>query len=523
MCPSARKVGKTADATAMASVNLITLARPTPDEAPLQAQLNEALVRELVLTAKGGAAGLLGATVLYAILVGPWDSPLLIGLFALLFGVTLFRLGFVLWLMRGAMQRMSSMRVFAWLAVIYGASGVALSAILIASAPHVGVVKVLMLLVVMIGINSTAMVTLAGSPLLYMLYLSTPLVAWNIIAYTDPLPGLNHALQAALPVYAIAQLVTMRSVHRSLRNNVVLRLRLAASLGELRDAQSQLVEASRQAGRSDVATAVLHNVGNVLNSVNVSATLASDIITQLQTGGLAKAAALITDHGDDLERFLRDDPRGRKLPEYLSQLHRVLERDQIAASSELRTLMRNIDHIKVIVASQQSHVKPGGLVETFAISELLDDAVAFSAASDDDDAIEIVRDDASLPAVTLDRHKALQILMNLLTNARDAVRDMPPGQRRITVRSRRGGPGNFEIAIEDSGCGIAAQNLERIFQLGFTTKPSGNGLGLHYSACAALELQGRLTARSDGPARGAAFLLVLPIDAQAQRSDRLSA
>jgi len=507
----------------MAGVNLITLARPTPDEEPLQAPLNEALVRELVLTAKGGAVGLLGASVLYAMVVGPWDSALLTVLFVLLFGVTLFRLGFVVWLKRGALSRMAPMHVFVWLAVIYGASGVSLSAILIASAPHVGVVKVLMLLVVMIGINSTAMVTLAGSPLLYMLYLTTPLVAWNIIAYTDPLPGLDHALQAALPVYAVVQLMTMRSVHRSLRNNVVLRLQLAASLGELRDTQSQLVEASRQAGRSDVATAVLHNIGNVLNSVNVSATLAGDIITQLQTGGLAKAAALITDHRDDLERFLRDDPRGRKLPDYLAQLHRVLDRDQNAAAGELRTLMRNIDHIKVIVASQQSHVKPGGLVETFELGELLDDAIGFSAASGGDDAIEVVRDDASLPTVTLDRHKALQILMNLLTNARDAVREMPPGQRRITVRSRRGGPRVVEIAVEDSGCGIAAANLERVFQLGFTTKPAGNGLGLHYSACAALELHGRLTAQSDGPGRGAAFLLVLPIDATAPRGDRLSA
>ena len=506
----------------MASINPITLARPTADEEPLQAQLNEALVRELALTAKGGAAGLLGATVLYALLVGPWTSSLLSTLFALLVAVTVFRLGFSIWLTRGATLRLPTMRVFAWLAVVYGVSGLSLSAILLASAAHLEIVKVLMLLVVMIGINSTAMVTLAASPLLYMLYLSTPLVAWNIIAFTDPLPGLDHVLQAALPIYAIAQLLTMRSVHRSLRNNVVLRLRLAASFGELRDTQSQLVEASRQAGRSDVATAVLHNVGNVLNSVNVSATLASDTIAGVQTAGLTKAAALLAEHRDDLGGFLRDDPRGRKLPDYLAQLQLVLERDKAAAAAELRTLTRNIDHIKVIVASQQSHVKPGGLVETFEIRELLDDALAFSAASAAGDAIEIVRDESALPPVTLDRHKALQILMNLLTNARDAVLAMPPGQRRIAVRARRGGPRDLEIAVEDTGCGIAAENLDRIFQLGFTTKPTGNGLGLHYSACTALELQGSLTARSGGVGCGAAFMLVLPIDATTQRGDRAS-
>jgi signal transduction histidine kinase len=500
----------------MASINPITLARPTPDEEPLQAPLNEALVRELALTAKGGAAGLLGATVLYALLVGPWTSSLLSTLFVLLVAVTVFRLVFSIWLTRSATLRLPAMRVFAWLAFIYGVSGLCLSAILLASAAHLEIVKVLMLLVVMIGINSTAMVTLAASPLLYMLYLSTPLVAWNIIAFTDPLPGLDHVLQAALPIYAIAQLLTMRSVHRSLRNNVVLRLRLAASLGELRDTQSRLVEASRQAGRSDVATAVLHNVGNVLNSVNVSATLASDIISHVQTAGLAKTAALLAEHRDDVGGFVHDDPRGRKLPDYLAQLQAVLERDKTAAATELRTLMRNIDHIKVIVASQQSHVKPGGLVETFEVRELLDDALAFSTASGGD-AIEVVRDEGPLPPITLDRHKALQILMNLLTNARDAVMAMPPGQRRIAVRARRGGAGDLEIAVEDTGCGIAAENLDRIFQLGFTTKPTGSGLGLHYSACTALEMQGRLTARSEGVGLGAAFMLVLPIDATTQR------
>jgi signal transduction histidine kinase len=250
--------------------------------------------------------------------------------------------------------------------------------------------------------------------------------------------------------------------------------------------------------------------------VNVSATLASDIISHVQTAGLAKAAALLAEHRDDVGGYVHDDPRGRKLPDYLAQLQTVLERDKAAATAELRTLMRNIDHIKVIVASQQSHVKPGGLVETFEVRELLDDALAFSTVSGSE-AIEIVRDESALPPITLDRHKALQILMNLLTNARDAVMAMPPGQRRIAVRARRGGPGDLEIAVEDTGCGIPAENLDRIFQLGFTTKPTGSGLGLHYSACTALEMQGRLTARSEGAGLGAAFMLVLPIDATTHR------
>jgi signal transduction histidine kinase len=369
----------------------------------------------------------------------------------------------------------------------------------------------------MIGINSTAMVTMAASPLVYILYLCPTLAAWFIVAFSHPLPGLEHALQGALPLYGVVMAFTTRAVHRRLRNNIVLRLRLGASLGDLRDAQAKLVEASRQAGRSDVATAVLHNVGNVLNSVNVSAMMVNDLVTNLRTAKLSQIGTMITEHGDDLPRFFRDDPRGQKLPNYFAQLHAALERDKAAAASELHSLMRNIEHIKVIVSSQQSHVKPGGAIETFDARDLLDDALKFSTASGDHHAIEIVRRFGDVPPVSLDRHKVLQIVMNLLTNARDAVLTKPAGERRIIVSTRAGDNASFEIGVEDNGCGVDPNHLDRIFHLGFTTKTEGNGLGLHYSACAARELHGNLTARSEGVGRGAAFVLVLPLDAMAAR------
>jgi signal transduction histidine kinase len=494
-------------------VNLITLGRPAPDEAPLTAQLNEALVRELVVTAKGGASGLLLALVVEWLLVGPWTGIGVGALFVVLIGTTVVRLLGSMWLQRGRMQRFAHMRTFCWLSVIYAMTGACLAAIILAACPRLPVVSTLLLLVIMIGINSTAMVTLAASPFVYALYVAPVWSAWVVISFAHPLPGLELAVQLVLPVYGVVMALTSRNVHRSLRNNIVLRLRLGLSLVDLRDTQAKLVEASRQAGRSDVATAVLHNVGNVLNSVNVSAALVNDIVANLRTSKLSQIAEMITDHGDDLGRFFRDDHRGQKLPAYFTHLQSALERDKTAAASELKSLMRNIDHIKVIVSSQQSHVKPGGAVETFDPRELLDDALKFSAASGEHDAIEIVRRFDGVPPVSLDRHKVLQIVMNLLTNARDAVLTRPAGERQIIVSARAADNARLEIAIEDNGCGVDPENLDRIFHLGFTTKPSGNGLGLHYSACAARELHGDLTARSDGVGCGASFVLVLPLDA----------
>jgi signal transduction histidine kinase len=368
---------------------------------------------------------------------------------------------------------------------------------------------------VMIGIASTAMVSLAGSPFLYVTYIGPLMSACFVLASVRPLPALEQVFPVALPVYTLVLAITMRSIHRALRGKIILGLKLGLSFDELRDAQARLVEASRQAGRSDVATAVLHNVGNVLNSVNVSAAVVNGIIGSLRTEPLSKVAAMITDNHGDLARFFRDDQRGQKLPAYFQQVQAALERDKTAAASELQSLMRNIDHIKVIVSSQSSHVKPGGAIETFEIRDLLDDALKFSAASDAPAAIEYLRRFDAVPTVRLDRHKVLQIVMNLLKNACDAVRDKPDGERRIVVSLRGIADARLEIAIADTGCGIAADDAGRIFNLGFTTKPHGNGLGLHYSACAARELEGSLTAHSPGIGQGAMFVLVLPLDARA--------
>src|SRR5262249_12225077 len=163
----------------------------------------------------------------------------------------------------------------------------------------------------------------------------------------------------------------------------------------------------------------------------------------------SKIAAMIDSHRNDLGAFFRDDPRGQKLPEYFTHLQAALERDKTTALDEITSLTRNLDHIKVIVRAQQSHVSPDACIETFEVHQLIDDALKLSAASRDP-SIEIVRQIDTVPPVSLDRHKALQILVNLLTNARDAVMARNADPRRIAIRARRRTGGNFEIAVEDN-------------------------------------------------------------------------
>jgi signal transduction histidine kinase len=286
--------------------------------------------------------------------------------------------------------------------------------------------------------------------------------------------------------------------------------RLIESLDRLKKTQRQLMEASHLAGMAEVASSVLHNVGNVLNSVNVSAATVAEMLDQSPIDGLARALAMMVEREADLATFLTQDPRGQRVLPYLQQLSRVMLDDRLRARGEVESLQKNIDHIKMIVTTQQSNARSiGGATERLPPEEVVEDAIKLSSAWDGKDGIELVREYEEVPEAELDRHKILQIIINMLSNARHALAEA--AERKIYVRLARSRDQHFEIEVEDTGRGIPAENLTRIFNHGFTTRREGHGFGLHGSALAAAEMGGTLLAHSDGAGRGARFVLELPM------------
>lgn len=282
---------------------------------------------------------------------------------------------------------------------------------------------------------------------------------------------------------------------------------------QLADVHRQLVETGRRAGMAEIATGVLHNVGNVLNSVNVSATLVADRLRCSKIVDLTRALDLFHEHADDLGRFLTEDSQGRQLPAFLQLVATHLDREHTAMLKELQSLTRHVDHIKTIVATQQSYAGVAGVVEAVSLAELLDDALNLSTASLEKNNIEVVRQYEDLPEVAVEQQKVLQILVNIVTNAKDALVEGGEGCRRLIASIRlQGGIDEPKVLIEvrDNGVGISPEDITRIFSHGFTTKQHGHGFGLHSSANAAKELGGKLTASSDGVGHGALFTLELP-------------
>ncbi len=272
----------------------------------------------------------------------------------------------------------------------------------------------------------------------------------------------------------------------------------------------ELIETSRLAGMADVATGVLHNVGNVLNSVNVSGQLVAERVKTSRISGLSKAVALIEQHADDLATFITADERGKLLPEFLRALSEQLDSERGFVMEELDTLMKNVEHIKEIVNMQQSFATTSGVTIPVSLTDLAEDGLKTNDASFLRHNVTVLREYEELPQVTTDRHKVLQILVNLIGNAKQALAAADADEKRLTLRVVRSHKNRVAVEVEDNGVGISTDNLSRIFQHGFTTKKKGHGFGLHSSALAAKELGGALTAHSDGHGQGATFTLELP-------------
>lgn len=278
---------------------------------------------------------------------------------------------------------------------------------------------------------------------------------------------------------------------------------------ELERVHKQLMAASRQAGMAEIATNVLHNVGNILNSINISASLVAERIKQSKAPDLCRVATLLQEKGQQVGEFLTTDERGKRIPEYLASLGDQLVANQKVALEEFASLRDNLEHIKDTVAMQQTYAKLCGVTETIEVVDLVEDSLRLIAGAFVRHGVTLRREFSDVPTIAVDKHKVLQILVNLVRNAKYACDESGRTDKLMTLRVESAANG-VRISVIDNGVGILPENMGRIFNHGFTTRQSGHGFGLHSCALAAQELGGSLRAESEGPGCGAAFILELP-------------
>jgi hypothetical protein len=138
--------------------------------------------------------------------------------------------------------------------------------------------------------------------------------------------------------------------------------------------QKQLREASHQSGMAEVATGVLHNVGNVLNSLGISSSTAQARLRASQFDRVEQVATMLDAHRDALCDFLANDLRGKRLPEYLSLLGAQLKRDAEGLQDEIEAINGHVQYLREIVQAQQTFARVGGAEEAVNVRELADAA-----------------------------------------------------------------------------------------------------------------------------------------------------
>jgi signal transduction histidine kinase len=281
-------------------------------------------------------------------------------------------------------------------------------------------------------------------------------------------------------------------------------------MAELSERHRQLLEAARQAGMAEVAVGALHNVGNLLNSVSVSAEEIHAAALAAERSGFVRATALLTEHAHDLPGFFAHDPRAALLPGYLGKAADALTQELARVRTEAGELLERTGLVRESIRALQDHARGAReqlLRERFGVAEIVRSALEIQRPHLERYGVEVRQELAAVPPLLAPRSKLVHVLVNLLKNAAESMLSTPEGQRVITVVAAARSDGSLELQVRDRGEGIAAENLPKVFTYGFTTKRDGHGFGLHTCANYMRQMGGTIEVQSAGPGQGATFTL----------------
>jgi sigma-B regulation protein RsbU (phosphoserine phosphatase) len=333
--------------------------------------------------------------------------------------------------------------------------------------------------------------------------------------------GRRRRAHAVLPVsspdgligFALCELCRMSlSGYEIMMHELSMVLSVNALMAEVREQQQHLMESARQAGMAEVAVGALHNVGNLLNSVSVSAEEIREAAAAVGSDGLSRLSALLSEQAGDLPAFFARDERARHLPAYLAGLAETLGRELSRIRSEAGELTERTGLVRDSIRVLQDVARGGSgwpVRETVDLATVIRAALEIQRGTIERHRVQVREELGPLPPIATQRARLVHVLVNLVKNAAEAMRSVPEERRVLVLSGGRREDGKIRLDLRDAGEGIAPENLERIFAYGFTTKPDGNGFGLHTCANYMKQMGGSLSVASDGPGTGATFTLVI--------------
>jgi len=274
-----------------------------------------------------------------------------------------------------------------------------------------------------------------------------------------------------------------------------------------------LVNSARQAGMAEIAINVLHSVGNVLNSLNISSDILYKKIRNIDIAQLEKLANFLkNDQSEEIQLFVKSE-KGAKILEFLELSGQKLNNDKVELFNEVRDLKKYVFEVMKIIEAQQSNSKPTTVISNFVISIVIDSILSQYKDQLKLNEIIVIQEDKGL-SITTDEYQFSKIVQNLIQNAIDSLYARHASEnipKKITISSQLCDHDKVAIEVADNGIGIHLEDINLIFNARFSTKHDHNGLGLHYSAITAKKLGGNLTVSSDGLGKGAIFKLIIPL------------
>jgi signal transduction histidine kinase len=281
-------------------------------------------------------------------------------------------------------------------------------------------------------------------------------------------------------------------------------------VAHLAEARRETEESAHRAGMAEIASEVLHNVGNAVNTANCCAEVIADRLNNSRLSGLEKATSLLSEQASNAVHFFSEDPRGPKLISYLVTLTGALQKEKGENLSELERLQETIRHIRDAIASQQSHARKSDFRQRVDLRALLNETLLVNEALQKQCGITVTINMPELPLLELNRSRVAQVLVNLEKNALLSMQSVPGRSHELTLNVAVPETDTLQIEVRDTGTGFTPEIHERLFGQGFTTRKEGSGLGLHYCVNVIREMGGDITAHSEGPGTGATFRITIP-------------
>lgn len=296
------------------------------------------------------------------------------------------------------------------------------------------------------------------------------------------------------------------NIYQTLATHISTALRGVVLLNRLNNTYKRFVEHAQREGIADIATNILHNIGNILNSINVSVHLMEECAKSTVIDDIIMAGRLLQENMDKLDQFISAGGKGKKLMEFYLSLGRTAVRMQEQLRYNLDRLMSKIEAINEAVTAQQSYAGVSERLEEIYVETILADALKLN--QDDFDKLQIVveKNVISNFKVVVNRAKLFFILFNIISNAKEAIIEASMQEKRLIITMYEDDAGRY-IKVTDTGIGIPENIISKIFDYGFTRKTGKYGYGLYSCASYISEMNGSIRVQSDGEGKGATFTL----------------